>query len=170
MVMAASCVANVAARPALCQRAGMRARDAETWLAGVDGCTGGWLAAFVRPAGGEVRPRVAQRLADVRAAPEAPAVSAVDMPIGLPARAGAGGRAAENAVRPLLGARQSSVFSVPSRAAIAAIDYREACRIALATSDPPRKVSKQLYMIAPKISEVDSCLRNGPAAAVGVQI
>ena len=90
---------------------------------------------------------------------EAPAVIAIDIPIGLPERAGYGGRAAENAVRPLLGARQSSVFSVPSRAAIAAPEYREACRIALATSEPPRKVSKQLFMLAPKIREVDAALR-----------
>jgi predicted RNase H-like nuclease len=86
-------------------------------------------------------------------------VIAIDIPIGLPERAGYGGRAAENAVRPLLGARQSSVFSVPSRAAIAAQDYREACRIALATSEPPRKVSKQLFMLTPKIREVDAALR-----------
>ena len=31
----------------------------------------------------------------------------------------------------------------------------EACRIAQATSEPPRKVSKQLFNIAPKIREVD---------------
>jgi predicted RNase H-like nuclease len=51
------------------------------------------------------------------------------------------------------------VFSVPSRAAIYARDYREACQIALATSEPPRKVSKQLFNIAPKIREVDEALR-----------
>jgi predicted RNase H-like nuclease len=62
----------------------------------------------------------------------------------------------------LLGARQSSVFSVPSRAAIYAADYREACRVAQATSEPPRKVSKQLFNIAPKIREVDEALRATP--------
>jgi predicted RNase H-like nuclease len=133
------------------------ARD--VWLAGVDGCRAGWVVAFVRAAGDEVRMRVVSRFADVLAAPEAPTVVAVDIPIGLPERAGHGGRVAENAVRPLLGARQSSVFSVPSRAALMMEDYREACGIALATSDPPRKISKQLFMIAPKIREVDACLR-----------
>ena len=127
----------------------MGAQDAEIWLVGVDGCVGGWLAAFVRPAGGEARLRIVPRFAELLAAPENPAVIAVDMPIGLPARVGVGGRAAENAIRPLLGARQSSVFSVPSREAIYAADYREACRIAQTTSDPPRKVSKQLFNIAP---------------------
>jgi predicted RNase H-like nuclease len=142
--------------------------DQEPWLAGVDGCTGGWIAAFVRPAGGEARIRITPRLADVLDAPETPAVVAVDMPIGLPERTGLGGRAAENAVRPLLGARRSSVFSVPSRSAIYAVDYGEACRIALETSDPPRKVSKQLFNIAPKIREADEALRTMPEAAARV--
>jgi predicted RNase H-like nuclease len=121
--------------------------------------------AFVRPDTAETRLRVAPRFVDVLSAPERPAVVAVDMPIGLPERIGAGGRAAENAIRPLLGARQSSVFSVPSRQAVYAAGYREACRIAQATSDPPRKVSKQLFNIAPKIREVDEALRGSSDAA-----
>jgi predicted RNase H-like nuclease len=138
------------------------------WLAGVDGCPGGWLMALLRPSGGEVQVRIAQRFADVLAAAEDPSVIAIDIPIGLPERVGIGGRAAENAVRPLLGARQSSVFSVPSRAAICASDYRQACRLALETSDPPRKVSKQLFNIGPKIREVDAALRAAPEAAARV--
>jgi len=138
------------------------------WLAGADGCPNGWIVAFARPAGEQVHVRIAPRFADVLAAPESPAIIAVDIPIGLPARVGYGGRAAEDAVRPLLGARQSSVFSVPSRAALAAQDYRDACRIALETSDPPRKVSKQLFMIAPKIREVDACLLADAAARARV--
>jgi predicted RNase H-like nuclease len=146
----------------------MSGTDQGLWLAGADGCTGGWIVAFVRPQGVEARLRVVPRFADVLAAPEQPAVVAVDMPIGLPERVGAGGRAAENSVRPLLGARQSSVFSVPSRAAIYAAGYREACRIAQATSEPPRKVSKQLFNIAPKIREVDEALRAHPDAPARV--
>jgi len=140
----------------------------DIWLAGVDGCPVGWAAAFIRPDLREVRVRVVPRFGDVTAAPEAPAIVAVDMPIGLPERAGSGGRAAERAVRPLIGDRQSSVFSVPSRAAIAAETYGDACRIALATSDPPRKVSRQLFMLAPKIREVDACLRADAACASGI--
>jgi predicted RNase H-like nuclease len=44
-------------------------------------------------------------------------------------------------------------------------DYRTACGIALATSDPPRSMSKQLFMLAPKIREVDACLRADAGAA-----
>jgi predicted RNase H-like nuclease len=154
---------------------------AAIWLAGVDGCRTGWIVAFLRPsaypgevdAGSpkricanrkveEVRVRIVPRFADVLAAPEAPAVVAVDMPIGLPDRIGPDGRGPERAIRPLLGARQSSVFPVPPRAAIFADDFGAACAAALAASEPPRKVSKQLFMIAPKIREVDECLRRDP--------
>jgi predicted RNase H-like nuclease len=138
------------------------------WLAGVDGCRTGWMVVFARSGRDETRVRVVPRFADVLAAPEAPCIVAVDIPIGLPDCVGRGGRSAENAVRPLLGMRQSSVFSVPSRAALAATDYREACRVALATSQPPRMVSKQLFMLAPKISEVDVCLRGDAKAATCV--
>ena len=146
----------------------MTGASQKVWLAGVDGCPGGWIAAFVRPAGDEGRLAVFAHFTDVLAAPERPTIVAVDMPIGLPERAGAGGRAAENAVRPLLGARQSSVFSVPSRAAIYATDYAQACQVAAETSDPPRKVSKQLFNIAPKIREVDAMLRADPQVAARV--
>lgn len=130
----------------------------DEWLAGVDGCPGGWLAVFVR--GAEMRIEVLPRFADVLA--RVPSLIAVDIPIGLPERAGHGGRTAENKVRRMLGARQSSVFSVPSRPAVYAGSYAEACATALATSDPPRKVSKQLFNIAPKIREVDQVLRADP--------
>jgi predicted RNase H-like nuclease len=139
---------------------------AVTWLAGVDGCPIGWTVALVRPKGDEARIMTVPRFADLRAL--APALIAIDIPIGLPERAGPGGRAAENAVRPLLGERQSSVFSVPSRRAIAAADYGDACRVALATSDPPRKVSRQLYGLVPKIREVDAALRADAALAAMV--
>lgn len=138
------------------------------WLAGVDGCRNGWLVALLRPEGAEVRVRLVARFADLLAVAEAPSVIAVDIPIGLSQRVGIGGRAAENAVRPLLGARRSSVFSVPSRSAIYARDYGDACRIAQATSDPPRKVSKQLFNIAHKIRETDEALRGSATAAARV--
>ena len=140
----------------------------DLWVAGVDGCPGGWIAAFVRPTGNDFFVAVYPNFADVLVAPQAPAIVAVDIPIGLPERAGHRGRAAENAVRPLLGQRQSSVFSVPSRNAIYAPDYGAACHAALATSEPPRKVSRQLFNIAPKIREVDAILRADPELATRI--
>jgi len=144
----------------------------DIWLAGADGCPAGWMVAFTRlnagKSSGEVRLRTLPRFADILDAPEQPAVIAVDIPIGLPAQVGRGGRAAESLVRPLLGERQSSVFSVPSRSALARSDYAEACAVALATSQPPRKISKQLFMIAPKIREVDDflCVERDAAARI----
>ncbi|MFD2184477.1 DUF429 domain-containing protein [Rhodoplanes azumiensis] len=147
------------------------------WLAGVDGCPGGWIVAFVAPAGDAVRVRVERCFADIVAAPEKPVVIAVDMPIGLPDRVGPGGREAETAVRSLLGARQSSVFSVPSRAAVHAeteppadwsatlAAHRRASAVALTTSDPPRKVALQTFCLFPKIREVDRLLVERPALA-----
>jgi predicted RNase H-like nuclease len=140
----------------------------DTWLAGADGCRAGWMTAFVRPAGGEVRTRIVPHFAAIADAPEAPAVIAVDMPIGLPQRIGPGGRGPERAVRALLGGRRSSVFPVPSREAVYASSYPDACRVSLLTSDPPRSVQKQLFLIAPRIREVDRALRTDPALAARV--
>jgi predicted RNase H-like nuclease len=140
----------------------------DVWLAGVDGCPAGWMTAFVRASGDEVRLRVVAQFAAIATASEAPAVISVDMPIGLPAHIGPQGRGPERAVRALLGARQSSVFPVPSREAVYASSYLDACRIALTTSDPPRSVQKQLFLIAPKICEVDRALRADPTLAARV--
>jgi predicted RNase H-like nuclease len=133
-----------------------------TWVAGADGCRAGWIAAFAGVDHDDVRVRVVAKFADIFVAPEQPQVVAVDIPIGLPAHIGPEGRGPERAVRPLLGERQSSVFAVPSRSAVYAPDFGAACRLALETSDPPKKVSKQLFMIAPKICEVDGMLRGAP--------
>lgn len=108
--------------------------------------------------------RIVPFLSEVLDAPEKPATIAVDMPIGLPELIEGPGRAPERHVRPLLGARQSSVFSMPARAAVYAESYAEACREAAARSHPSRKISKQGFMIFPKIREVDALLRARPEA------
>jgi predicted RNase H-like nuclease len=129
------------------------------WIAGVDGCRAGWLA-VLHEAG---RPETAQVLitaqfADVLARPEPIAQIAIDIPIGLPERTSIGGRPCDGAARAGLGARQSSVFSVPARAAVYVGTYTEACRLSLEHSDPPRKVSKQVFNLFAKIREVDSVM------------
>src|SRR5258708_38808452 len=92
----------------------------ETWLAGVDGCRAGWIAAFVRPQGGEVRMRVVPRFAEVTAAREAPAIIAVDIPIGLPEQAGRGRGPAGHEPRPPPSRRHlTGVFVPPPRRAVA---------------------------------------------------
>jgi predicted RNase H-like nuclease len=141
----------------------------DVWLAGVDGCPAGWIACFVRPAGGESAMAVFPRFADLLAAAQAQAVIAVDVPIGLPEQSPAKGRLAESVVRPLLGKRKSSVFRIPSRSAVYASvaneppDERErfllACDIARRTSEDGKAFAKQGFYILDKVVEVDQFLR-----------
>lgn len=140
-----------------------------TWLAGVDGCRAGWVVAFARPQGSEVCVRIVRRFAEVIAAPEAPAVIAVDIPIGLPEYSDFKGREPERVTRALLGKRRSSVFRVPSRPAVytgvnGSIHddkerYVKACAVARATSADAKAFGKQSFYLFPKIVEVDTLLR-----------
>ncbi|MGX7875653.1 DUF429 domain-containing protein [Mesorhizobium sp. ORM6] len=141
----------------------------EVVLVGADGCKAGWIA--VRRAPGSL-PSVGvfASFSALLAANPDDAIVAVDMPIGLPAFSGKGGRGPEARVRPLLGARQSSVFSIPSRAALYAdtdnfttveawhAAHGRASEVARATSDPPRGVSIQAFGIFSKIREIDKLL------------
>lgn len=130
-----------------------------TTIAGVDGCPDGWVVVlWTVDDPSRATARVCPDFATVLSLDAAPAIIAVDMPIGLPDRIdGAGGRAPERLVRPLLGQRQSSVFSIPPREAVMAPDYAAAREAALARTDPPKSVAKQAFMIFPKIREID-CL------------
>jgi len=140
----------------------------DSWFVGVDGCRGGWVVAFARRQSGELRVRVVPRFADVLAAPEAPAVIAVDIPIGLPET---GGREADRIARSFVGMRRSSVFPVPSRRAVYAelgpfsnqqaryAAHRRAGIIARGTSAPPKAITIFAFGIFPKIREVDALLQ-----------
>lgn len=133
--------------------------SASEWVAGADGCPAGWLV-VLRDLSGLTAPsvRIVSSFADILALAEMPKVIAIDMPIGLPERTTIGGRAPDIAARKVLGARQSSVFAVPSRAAVMTTDYGEACAVAFATSDPPRKISKQSFQLFRRIREIDSAM------------
>lgn len=137
-----------------------------SFIVGADGCKAGWILAIRQ---GEnpavIRIALAEDIAAIFHLVPDLAVLAIDMPIGLPDVITGPGRVAEQAVRPMLGARQSSVFSIPVRAAVEATDYGEACRAALAGSNPPRKVAKQGFNLFPKILEIDRALRADPARA-----
>jgi predicted RNase H-like nuclease len=138
-------------------------------VVGVDGCPAGWIAVFRRADGDHSAAVFSTFVAITEAFPAA--IIAVDMPIGLPAFSGKGGRGPEALVRPLVGARQSSVFSIPSRAAVYAETeafttvkawyevHRRASEVAKATSGPPRGVSIQAFGIFSKIREIDTLLR-----------
>lgn len=145
------------------------------WIAGVDGCKAGWIAAFCdadlqRPPAVEVFRDFSAILNDERAS----SVIAVDMPIGLPDWTGGRGRGPEEAVRVVLGRLRGSVFSIPSRAAVYAVDrpiigmedithsHAVACGIARQTSGLQAAFSRQAFMILPKIREIDRLLREFP--------
>lgn len=125
---------------------------------GIDGCPMGWVVVshpVDRPDQATIE--IADNFADILKIGADAAMIAIDMPIGLPDRIGPGGRGCDVAARKVLGQRQSAVFAMPSRAAVMCDDYRAACDIALNTSEPPRKISKQAFNLFPKIREVD-CL------------
>lgn len=129
------------------------------WVAGADGCPAGWLVVLLDLSGLTApSARIVSSFADILALAEVPKVIAIDMPIGLPERTTIGGRAPDIEARKVLGPRQSSVFAVPSRAAVMAVDYGEACAVALATSDPPRKISKQAFQLFRRIREIDALM------------
>lgn len=142
-------------------------------LCGADGCKAGWVAAIRRTDDG-IEARVFPTFEALLSALPDDAAVAVDMPIGLPERAGHGGRGPEALVRRHLGERQSSVFTIPSRAAVYAkpgpfsgvedwyAAHRRACAVARETSDPPRGVSIQAFGIFAKIREIDALMLARP--------
>ena len=126
----------------------------EIFVAGLDGCKAGWV--MVTWSGKtDIAPQAALIPNFSHAISTAAHIIAVDMPIGLPRLSG---RTCERETRSRLGQRQSSVFAVPSRAAVMQEDYFASCRVNLDYSDPPRKVSKQCFMLFPKIREIDTVI------------
>jgi predicted RNase H-like nuclease len=131
----------------------------KVYVAGVDGCRGGWVVALARVASG--RPavealRLCESFADVLALRERPKVIAVDMPIGLLDRPRRGGRDCDRLARKLLGDRAASVFSPPIRPALPAMtgrraDYARARRL-------NGGLSLQSFYVGTKVREVDSLL------------
>ncbi|HTT40699.1 MAG TPA: DUF429 domain-containing protein [Burkholderiales bacterium] len=128
------------------------------WVAGVDGCRGGWFAVLASmTAASELPVRVTTKLCrtfeQVLAFPERPAMIAVDMPIGLLDRPLPGGRACDREARKLLGrGRASSVFTPPTRPGLAASAYSEVRAVNGAG------MSKEAFNIVPKIRELDHAL------------
>jgi len=128
------------------------------WVAGEDGCRGGWFVILCALAPRQSRPvHITSRLcSDFQAVldlTEQPIAVAVDMPIGLLERAVPGGRGCDREARALLGRpRSSSVFSPPTRPGLAALKYADAARLNGAG------MSKESFNILPKIREIDGVL------------
>ena len=128
-------------------------------VAGVDGCRAGWVCVLSRAEPPfEERVFLARRFDEILTHPAAPSVIAVDIPIGFPERITGAGRECDVSVRKVLGKRAPSVFAPPARAVLSETDYRRACASALATSDPPHQISKQMFHLFAKIREVDGAI------------
>ena len=118
-------------------------------FAGVDGCRAGWLVILAHPLAREAQEHQVKLCAsfdDVLHLEPAPAVIAVDIPIGLLAESQPGGRDCDRLARQLLGRRASSVFTPPIRPLLDATHYEQV---------RPYGVSVQAFHILPKMREVD---------------
>src|SRR5215470_12049119 len=118
-------------------------------LAGVDGCRAGWVVVVARcdaQDAQEHQVHICARFDDVLCLEPAPAVIAVDMPIGLLAAPQPGGRDCDRLARRLLGRRASSVFTPPPRPLLEATHYEQVRGHGL---------SIQAFNIMAKMREVD---------------
>jgi predicted RNase H-like nuclease len=135
-----------------------RAGAALDWVAGVDGCRGGWLVALAAYRPGEPTPAATRTLlctdfAHVLALAECPCPVAVDMPIGLPERCLPGGRTCDREARARLGPGwTATVFSPPARPALHAGDHAEAMR------RQGGGLSLQAFNLVPKIRDLDAAM------------
>lgn len=130
-------------------------------LAGVDGCRAGWLVVRAPWGGGEPRAALLADVADLLLGPEAPGLTAIDMPIGLP---DAGARPCDRQARRLLGAgRASSVFPAPIRPMLKAANQAEASAIGRRVDG--RGLTIQAWNLMPRIRALDGLLALDPALA-----
>ena len=132
------------------------------YVTGVDGCKAGWFVAKMNVTSREIHCIVCETFPDIVAFAGDSEIIAVDIPIGLLSVAQHGGRECDTIARKYLGGlRGTSVFSAPVRASLECVNYTAASRAnsASASNGNGPRLSKQAYMIMPKICEVDSCLR-----------
>jgi len=128
----------------------------DTFVAGVDGYKGGWIALKVSSAFRSTAIEFVDLSRILRNHPKDLAVLSVDIPIGLLD----GPRACDRVARQLLGpVRGCSVFPAPCRSALHADEYREACVINQHKTG--HGLSRQAWCICPKIREVDEAIDSG---------
>ncbi|MGE0821799.1 MAG: DUF429 domain-containing protein [Candidatus Binatia bacterium] len=123
-----------------------------TWLAGADGCRGGWVVVLVDYKAGKIRNHHLTRcptFADILALQPKPEIIAIDIPIGLLDTPQPGGRVCDHLARKLLGRRASSVFSPPIRPMLETTCYEQV---------RTQGLSIQAFGILPKIREVDQLM------------
>jgi predicted RNase H-like nuclease len=133
------------------------------WVAGVDGCRAGWIAAFRDVATEAWHFRFAPTLIEIVDGAERPRVIAIDMPTGFAERAERGGRPCEREARRLLVGKTSSVFPTPCRAALAAATHAEASALNRRSGPDEVGLTRQAFHLFPKMRELDELLRAHPS-------
>ncbi len=133
------------------------------YVIGVDGCTGGWIAAS-RGVRGAIGCRRVETIESLFHGSVRPRVVGVDVPIGLLDR---GARECDVEARRLLEARRSSVFPAAIRPTLTARSHADASRARQRVEG--KRVSIQAWAITPKITEVDRFLRSDPTRREAVR-
>jgi threonine dehydratase/predicted RNase H-like nuclease len=141
------------------------------WIAGVDGCRKGWVAAFYdTEAAAAPIVEVFTHFSQIMTSSYAPQFVAVDMPIGFPDLIDES-RGPEQLIRPLLGRLRNAVFNMPSRQALEAVTrpwkgkieqlaaHAETNIVARATSSVGAACSIQAFCLFGKIKEIDALLK-----------
>ena len=95
------------------------------WVAGIDGCPGGWIAVLLCLQTNEHVVQLCPSFEAVLGLQPNPRLIAIDIPIGLLGERQAGGRDCDRLARRLLPGRASSVFSPPIRRLLGATTYEQ---------------------------------------------
>ena len=123
------------------------------WVAGVDGCRGGWVGFKVDLTSLDISVHIIDLPFILKNKPDDLATLALDIPIGLLD----GSRACDKAARKLLGQpRGTSVFAAPCRASLTAKNHAAATATNLRITG--RGLSQQAWGIASKIKQVDDAI------------
>jgi predicted RNase H-like nuclease len=123
------------------------------FVAGTDGCRGGWVAFKVCPASLDTSVELLDLPSVLMTKPDDLAILAIDIPIGLLD----GSRACDKAARKLLGQpRGTSVFAAPCRVSLSSNDHASASTANVRITG--RGLSRQAWGIARKIKEVDEAI------------
>lgn len=135
-------------------------------VVGVDGCTGGWIAAWTSQSShpDSIETAVYPTIDALWETHSSADRILIDIPIGLPDR---GQRECDVQARSLLGTRGVSVFPAPIRPVVEAVvdgslSYEDANELSKAKADTG--LQKQAWNITPKIAEVDELCRTDEAA------
>ena len=137
------------------------------FVLGVDGYRGGWVFVRINLSGQGLSAGIVRSFRDLLSGPAADAkMTLIDMPIGL---ASTGRRACEAEARKLLSPRRaSSVFPSPRRTMLSFDDYAAANEWGKAQgAHAGGGLSKQAWMITPKIKEIDEAMTPEDQSRIG---